>query len=57
MLRYILGVKLKDKRSLEEIYSKTRVKQVGVIARTLKFEYAGHLVRENNQKWNKILTT
>ena len=53
----ILGVRLKDKTSLEEIYSKTRAKRVGVIAKTLKFRYAGHLLRENDQKWNKILTT
>ena len=57
MLRNILGVKLKDKMNLDEIYLKTRAKWVGVIARTLKFRYAGHLVRENNQKWNKTLTT
>ena len=57
MLRNLLGVRLKDKTSIGEIYLKTRAKQVGVIARTLKFKYAGHLYREDNQKWNKVLTS
>jgi len=51
MIRSILGIKLSDKVSNEEIYKKS-----GVIARTLKFKYAGHVVREDKTKWNKILT-
>jgi len=56
MLRQLLGIKLKDKVSLEKIYTKTRAKRVGVIAKTHKLKYAGHLMREWDQKWNKTLT-
>ena len=44
MLRQLLGIKIKDKVSLEKIYAKTRAKRVGVIAKTLKLKYAGHLI-------------
>ena len=37
MLRSILGIRLEDKINLEDIYSKTRAKKVGVIVKTLKY--------------------
>jgi len=55
MLRSLLGVKLRDKIRLGEIYSKTRARQVGVITRTLKFKYAGHMYRDVSQKWIESL--
>ena len=57
MLRSILGARLTDRRSLEDIYMKTRARKVGVIVKILKYKYAGHLARDNSLKWNKILTT
>ena len=56
MLRQLFGIKLKDKVSLEKIYTKTRAKRVRVIVKILKLKYAGHLMRECDQKWNKTLT-
>ena len=56
MLPSILQVRLKDKVSNELILNKTRPKVAEVIARTLKYKYMGHVVREQSHKWNKILT-
>ena len=56
MLRSILGIRLKDKMSIEDIYSKTGAKKVGVVAKTFKLKYAGHMIRDNESKWNRILT-
>ena len=33
-----------------------RDRRVGVVAKTLKLKYAGHIIRESDQKWNKTLT-
>jgi len=41
---------LKDKISIAKIYKKAGVKKVGVVARTLKFRYAGHTTPENKDK-------
>ena len=57
MLRNILGVRIKDKVSLEKIYAKTKAKKVWRVAKTLKLRYAGHIARENKAKWNHTLTT
>ena len=56
MLRQLFGIKIKDKVSLEKISTKTKAKRVGIIAKTLKLKYAGYLIRECDQKWNKTLT-
>ena len=50
-------MRLLDRLSIEDRYSKTKAKKVGVIAKTLKYKYAGHLARDSDYKWNKILTT
>jgi len=55
--RSILCVRVKDKPSLEKIYSKTKAKRVWGIAKTLKLRYAGHIVREQKDKWNLTLST
>ena len=57
MLRSILGIRLKDKTSLVDIYKKTKAKRVRGVAELLKLRYAGHVVRESRQKWNHKMTT
>ncbi len=49
MLRNILGIRLKDKRSIQDIKNTTKTKIIGV-------NYAGHLARASDSKWNKIAT-
>ena len=56
MLRSILGLRLKDRVRIEEIFNKSKAKKVGVVTRKLKYKYAGHIVRDTKYKWNKILT-
>ena len=56
MLRSILGVRMADKVSLGEIYERTKARKVWVVARSLKFKYAGHTIRDCRDKLNVILT-
>ena len=56
MPRNILRIRVKDKVSLDQIYSKTKAKKIWGIVKTLKMRYAGHIVRGNKQKWSHILT-
>ena len=57
MLRSILGVRMLDKVSLGDIYKKTKPRKVRVVARSLKYKYAGHTIRDLRDKWNIILTS
>ena len=57
MIRSILGIRLKDKVSIKTLFDKSKAKKVWAIAKSLKFKYAGHLIRGNKLKWNYILTT
>jgi len=50
MLRSLLNIRLKDKVSLADIYSKTNAKKVRVIARVLKYKYAEHTTWDNKEK-------
>ncbi len=56
MLRNILGIRLKDKRSIQDIKNITKTKNIGEKIKKLKFSYADHLTRALNSKWNKITT-
>ena len=57
MLRSILGIRVKDKVSLDKTYSKTKAKRVWGVPKTLKLLYAGHIAREHKNKWKFTLTT
>ena len=57
MVRSILGIKLKDKISIAALYEKAKVKKVRVVAKILKYKYAGHMMRGDKRKWNHILTS
>ena len=56
MLRKILGIRLKDKVSLAKIRAKTKFKNITIITKKLKYLYAGHVQRSDEERWNKILT-
>lgn len=56
MLRSILKLKIKDHVKIEEIVSQTKAKNIWATIKKLKWNYAGHLARENVMKWNRILT-
>ena len=57
MLRSIIGARLTDKVPLGEIYERTQARRVQVVARSLKYKYAGHTIRHNANKWNTILSS
>ena len=56
MLRSILQVRLKDKVKTVDIFAKTGAKRVGVIAKKLKYRFAGHMIRDQVPKWSRTLT-
>lgn len=56
MLRSILKIKLKDKVRISAIKSKFNIHDIGGKIVNLKWKYAGHVARENKNKWNKIAT-
>ena len=57
MLRSILQVKLVDKVKTMDIFAKTGAKRVGVVAKKLKYKFAGHMIRDQTTKWGRTLTT
>ncbi len=57
MKRAMLGIKLKDKKSIKSIKKKFwRSKNILQLARRLKWDWAGHLSRLENNSWPKIIT-
>lgn len=54
--RKILHLKLKDRGSNNEIRSRTNIKDVVTTIRKLKWKWAGHLMRTNDDRWSKRLT-
>ncbi len=54
ILRNILNIRQTDKVKLSVIKDKIKGKDIGYIIKIMKFNYAGHIARENN-KWNKIV--
>jgi len=57
MLRNILGIRIKDKVRVLDIYRTTKAKRVSGTASLLKMRYAGHMIREPREKWNNVMTT
>lgn len=55
MLRSLLNITWKDKMTLEEIYSRTKVADVTRTIKSLKWSWAGHMVRKN-EGWDKLST-
>lgn len=56
MERSILNLKLRDKVKLENIRSKTKVMDVTYTVKKLKWNWAGHMIRNNRDKWTKDVT-
>ncbi|KAJ8735284.1 hypothetical protein PYW07_006904 [Mythimna separata] len=54
--RSVLGVKRKDKIKLTKIKNETKFKDVSKVCKTLKWKWTGHMLREKNEKWTKIIT-
>lgn len=54
--RSVIGVKRKEKVRLTEIKNKTQFKQANSLHRTLKWQWTGHMLREKQEKWTKIVT-
>ena len=40
---------------IEDLYEKTNDKKIEIVAELLKYRYAGHVVRDSNEKWSKIM--
>lgn len=56
MERRILGISLKDKVRNEEIRRRTLMKDVVQEARHLKWKWAGHVMRRDDNRWSTRLT-
>ena len=56
MERSVLGIKRKDRVNLQEIKQKTNFKNVHTVYRQLKWRWTGHMLRENPEKWTKLIT-
>ncbi|KAG6462790.1 hypothetical protein O3G_MSEX013475 [Manduca sexta] len=56
MERSILNIKLKDKIKLINIRNKTKVIDVPYTVKKLKWEWAGHMLRNSKNKWTKDVT-
>ncbi|CAG4949079.1 unnamed protein product [Colias eurytheme] len=56
MERSILNLKLRDKVKLKNIRSKTKVMDVTYTVKKLKWNWVGHMIRNNKGKWTKDVT-
>ncbi|CAH2098347.1 unnamed protein product [Euphydryas editha] len=56
MERSVIGVKRRDKVRLREIKSRTQFKQAHSVYLTQKWRWTGHMLRESEDKWTKIIT-
>lgn len=55
MERIMLGVKLKDKKRNSWIRMRTKVEDVTARAARLKWSFAGHTVRQSDNRWNTVI--
>lgn len=53
MLRNLLKIKRTDRIENTVIRAKTKMKDIASVTRLLKLKYAGHMMRENWEKWDK----
>lgn len=56
MERLLLGIKLIDKVRLNTIRTKTGVNDAVSFAKSLKWRWAGHVSRREDNRWSKLLT-
>ena len=55
MERSILKIKPRDKISIKNIREKSKVKDVGYLAKKLKFKFVGHVARAHDERWSRAL--
>ncbi|MBP1527199.1 MAG: hypothetical protein H9Q66_04685 [Spiroplasma ixodetis] len=56
MERRILGLRIKDRVSNRRMRSETQSKDIGYTIKKLKFKYAGHMYRTQEDRWNRRAT-
>ena len=56
MERSLLGIKLRERKSNEEMRKVTETVDVGYKIKKQKFKYAGHIIRGSNERWTKKVT-
>ncbi|GBP23911.1 hypothetical protein EVAR_86288_1 [Eumeta japonica] len=57
MERSVIGVRRKDKIRLNKIKNETKFKDANKVCKTLKWKWwAGHMLREKNEKWSRIIS-
>jgi hypothetical protein len=56
MERAMLGIKLQDRVRNVEIRRRTKVRDVGETITKLKWSWAGHVARQSDCRWTKMLT-
>ncbi|CAG9840644.1 unnamed protein product [Diabrotica balteata] len=55
MERQMLNIKLSDKKRNEWISNKTKVKDVSTQVAKLKWKFAGHTLRQKDERWTKTI--
>lgn len=54
--RSTIGAKRKDRVKLKCIKNKTKFKNAYITYRCLKWRWAGHMIREEREKWTRLIT-
>lgn len=54
--RSVIGVKRIDKIKLNKIKGITKFKDANKVCKTLKWKWAGHMIREKTDKWTRKIT-
>ncbi|PZC85214.1 hypothetical protein B5X24_HaOG202399 [Helicoverpa armigera] len=56
MERSVIGVKIRDREKLTDIKSLTKFKDAYITYKELKWRWAGHMAREKQEKWTRLVT-
>ena len=54
--RAMIGITRKDRKTNQWIRDQTRLEDIVVVVKRLKWKWAGHVVRMNDNRWTKIIT-
>lgn len=54
--RSVIGVNRRDRVKITHIKNRTQFKKAHSVYRTLKWRWTGHMLRERQEKWTRIIT-
>ena len=56
MIRSILGTRRIDKIKIETMYEKTKMQNIMIHIKQMKWRWAGHTIRLTDERWPKKIT-